>query len=71
MYDQFPAYNTVVMREGGTRAGDLAIIGDESHVEQEVLRLADAGATHIIANPWGFTTAEELRRTIEFLGSLR
>ena len=70
MYDQFSAYTTVLEREGARNAGDVAIIGDEAHVEREILRLRDAGATEFIGNAWGFTTAEEHDRTVAVLGAL-
>jgi 5,10-methylenetetrahydromethanopterin reductase len=70
MYDQFSAYTTVLEREGARNAGDVAIIGDEAHVEREILRLRDAGATEFIGNAWGFTTTEEHDRTVAVLGAL-
>jgi alkanesulfonate monooxygenase SsuD/methylene tetrahydromethanopterin reductase-like flavin-dependent oxidoreductase (luciferase family) len=70
MYDQFSAYTTVLEREGARNAGDVAIIGDEAHVEREILRLRDAGATEFIGSAWGFTTAEEHDRTVAVLGAL-
>ncbi|KAA0079226.1 LLM class F420-dependent oxidoreductase [Mycolicibacterium sp. P9-64] len=70
MYDQFSAYTTVLEREGARHAGDVAIIGDEAHVERAILRLRDAGATEFIGNAWGFTTVAEHDRTVAVLGAL-
>ena len=70
MYDQFAAYTAVLKREGADRAGDVAIVGDEAHVEKAINGLRDAGATEFIGNAWGFTTEEEHDRTVALLGSL-
>jgi F420-dependent oxidoreductase-like protein len=68
-YDQFSAYRTVLEREGVRSAIDVAIIGDEPYVERRIRQLGEAGATELLANPWGFTTPEEHDRTVEFLGA--
>lgn len=70
VYDQFSAYQRVVAWEGARSAVDVAIIGDEKEITRRIRQLADAGATELLANPWGFTTTEEHDRTVEFLGSL-
>jgi F420-dependent oxidoreductase-like protein len=70
MYDQYAAYVAVLHREGARRAGDVAIIGDEAHVQRAILRLREAGATEFIGNAWGFTTPEEHDRTVAVLGAL-
>ena len=70
MYDQYEAYANVLRREGARRAGDVAIIGDEAHVERAIGALGDAGATEFIGNAWGFTTPEEHDRTVSLLGAL-
>lgn len=51
-------------------SAEVAIIGTERDIEHAVTRLANAGATHFVANPAMFTTPEEQARTIGFLGSL-
>jgi 5,10-methylenetetrahydromethanopterin reductase len=68
-YAEIPSYKTVLDIEGAAPA-DVAVIGDERHVERRLRQLADVGATHFIANPSGFTTSQERTRTIEFLGGL-
>jgi F420-dependent oxidoreductase-like protein len=50
-YDQFSSYQKVVAREGLQHAADLAILGDEDHVAEQVGRYRDAGATDIILSP--------------------
>jgi F420-dependent oxidoreductase-like protein len=70
-YAQIPFYKAVLDEEGVASPADVAIIGDERHLERQLQRLADAGATHVIASSaGGYATAEEQRRTTEFLGSL-
>jgi F420-dependent oxidoreductase-like protein len=49
--DQFPSYQNVLAREGLEHAADLAILGDEDDVAEQVSRYRDAGATEIILSP--------------------
>lgn len=65
-----PSYRTILDREGAWSPADVAIVGDERDVEKELARLADAGATHFIANLSGLTTPEERARTVALLGAL-
>jgi len=69
-YGNVPSYRAVLDREGARSPADVAVIGTERDIEHAITRLADAGATHFVANPAMFTTAEERARTIAFLGSL-
>jgi F420-dependent oxidoreductase-like protein len=65
----FASYRAVLDREGVTTVGDTAIAGDESVVRGEIQRLADAGATDLLAIAVG--PAEDQERTIQLLGDLR
>ena len=56
--------------EGVTSPVEIAIIGDEQHLATQLQRLADAGATHFIANTNGVTTPAERRRTLAALAAL-
>ncbi|MFD6285438.1 LLM class F420-dependent oxidoreductase [Streptomyces sp. NPDC060205] len=47
-YEQFPSYQRVIGLSGGTRAVDLAVIGDEETVAAEVRRYREAGATEVV-----------------------
>jgi len=67
-YAQAPSYRAMLDREGLAAPGDVAIVGDEAVVECELRRLIDAGATEILALPFGLE--EEQSRTVELLGSL-
>ena len=44
-------------------------VSDEQHLATQLRRLADAGATHFIANTNGVTTPAERRRTLAALGA--
>jgi hypothetical protein len=66
-----PSYRAVLDREGAESPAEVAVIGSEREIEHAINRLADAGATHFVANPAMFTTPEEHARTVSFLGSLR
>ena len=53
IYDNFPSYRAMVDREGVESAADAAIVGDEAAVTAALAGLADAGATHLTAVPFG------------------
>ncbi|CAN5656698.1 hypothetical protein BH09ACT8_BH09ACT8_14330 [soil metagenome] len=50
--DQFPSYRKVLSREALQHAAELAILGDESHVLEQVARYRDAGATRSFSAPF-------------------
>ncbi|GHF56540.1 F420-dependent oxidoreductase-like protein [Amycolatopsis bartoniae] len=66
-YDPIPSYQRVIKLGGASRAGELAVLGDEKTITDEVRRYFDAGATEVV-----FTQLElgEPQRTFEVLGSL-
>lgn len=49
-YDDLPAFQAVMNREG-VRASELAVIGDEDSVRQQLRAYTDAGATEFILMP--------------------
>jgi hypothetical protein len=55
-------------REGVARPEDVALVGSEPDVEQQLAELEQAGATDFTAGPFG--SAEEQQRTLEFLRSM-
>jgi F420-dependent oxidoreductase-like protein len=69
-YANVPSYRAVLDREGAKSPADVAVIGTERAIERAIARLADAGATHFVANPAIFTTPGEHARTVSFLGGL-
>jgi F420-dependent oxidoreductase-like protein len=69
-YDDVPAAQASVAREGVEHAHDMAVIGEEETVAAEIRRYFDAGATEVSVAYSHIGTAEEHRRTIELLGDL-
>src|ERR1700694_6032387 len=51
-YDQFPSYQKVMVREGVTRAADLALIGDPTAVIGQLHEYRAAGATDLVLSPF-------------------
>ena len=69
VYGFLPSYRAMLDREGAEKPGDVALAGDESTVEKELARLADAGVTEFVASIFG--TREERDRTRAFLKDAR
>jgi len=67
-YGQLPSYRAMLDREGVAGPEDVAVVGSESDVEQQLAELEQAGATDFTASPFG--SAEEQQRTLEFLRSM-
>jgi 5,10-methylenetetrahydromethanopterin reductase len=65
-YGQLPSYRAMLDREGAGPA-DVAVIGSESNVEQQLIELESGGATELNASVIG--SAEERQRTLESLQS--
>jgi len=68
LYGQLPSYRAMLDREGAAGPEDVVLIGDETSVQAQVGRLADAGTTELIGVPFG--TPEERSRTLGLLGRL-
>lgn len=68
MAGQVPEYRAMLDREGVTGPADVAVVGDETVVAQQIERLRDAGVTEFMAAPFG--TAEEQQRTAAVLADL-
>jgi F420-dependent oxidoreductase-like protein len=69
-YEQFPSYQRVIGLSGGTRAADLAVIGDEETVATEVRRYRAAGATEVVFTATDLGGEADRRRTWKLLGEL-
>ncbi|MFC8567918.1 LLM class F420-dependent oxidoreductase [Streptomyces sp. NPDC057245] len=69
-YEQIPSYARVVELSGGTRASDVAVIGDEKTVAAEVRRYRDAGATEVVFSGTEIAGEADRRRTWALLGDL-
>ena len=75
VYDHYgasPHYRRMLDIEGVERPGEMAVIGDEAFVEDELNRLAEAGADDLLANitPPSPTVQSSTTRTWEFLASM-
>ncbi len=68
MYGQLPSYRAMLDREGAEGPADVAIVGDETSVANQVRALEDLGATDFLAAPFG--SADQRERTLTALASL-
>ncbi|MER5890111.1 LLM class F420-dependent oxidoreductase [Streptomyces sp. NPDC001941] len=69
-YEQIPSYARVIELSGGRRASDVAVIGDEKKVADEVRRYRDAGATEVVFAGTDLSGEADRLRTWDLLGSL-
>jgi F420-dependent oxidoreductase-like protein len=67
MAGSLPAYRAIMDRGNAAGPEDTVIVGDETAVGRQIQRLADAGATDLIAVPFG--PEEEQARTVAFLAA--
>jgi F420-dependent oxidoreductase-like protein len=69
IYSELPSYRAMLDREGAREAADVAVIGSEAEVRDQLSAIAEAGATDFAALE--FTrTDDERARTREVLRSL-
>ena len=61
IYGQVPSYRAMLDHEGLGGPEDLALIGDRDVISAGLQRFADAGATTVVANPFG--SAEQVAAT--------
>ena len=64
-YTNVPAYRAMLDREGVAEAGDVALIGDEARVREQLAELAAAGVTELKAEIFG--TDAECERAVACL----
>lgn len=69
-YEQFPSNARAIELSGGKRAADVAVIGDERIVADEVRRYRDAGATEVVFSGTDIAGDTDRRRTWDLLGRL-
>lgn len=69
-YEQFPSYTRIIGLSGGTRASDVAVIGNEKAFTAEIRRFRDAGATEVVFAGTDIAGDANRRRTWELLGEL-
>ncbi|MFG2002996.1 TIGR03564 family F420-dependent LLM class oxidoreductase [Spirillospora sp. NPDC048911] len=65
-----PSYRAIMERGNAAGPADTVIVGDEATVEREIARLAEAGATDLVAMPLPGGPPGEVRHTTEFLAAL-
>ena len=63
-----PSYRAMLDHEGVDSVDQLVIAGDEAQVELQIGRLADAGATELIAVPFG--DPRQVDHTLDLLAAL-
>lgn len=68
MYGELPSYRAMLDREGAAGPADVAIVGDEDAVSEQVQALAAAGVTDFVAAE--YTRGPDAVRTRAFLRSL-
>ena len=67
-FGRFPSYRSVLDLDGRASPADSLVVGDEKAVERHLRDLFDAGATEVIATPFGPPNA--LARTTALLSAL-
>ena len=70
IYGQLPSYRAMLDREGAQGPEDIAILGDENLLRDELKRLEDTGVTDFNAAIMDVEPGA-YERTLEFLGSLK
>lgn len=68
IYDTLPSYRAMLDREGAAGPADVAIVGSESEVKNQIRRLAAIGTTDFCGVPFG--TGSEIDASIATLASL-
>ena len=71
-YGQLPSYRAMLDREGVESPAEMALVGDEEEVEEQLRAYAEAGVTDIAAQiyPVGSDADESIARTRNLLRSL-
>ena len=70
-YGSLPSYRRMLDREGVESPGDIAVVGDEAAVEDQLRRLAVSGATDLLATVFPVDeAATSVPRTRSFLKDL-
>ena len=68
IYGQLPSYRAMLDREGAEGPAQVAIVGDEQSVANQIGAVAEAGATDFSAAPFG--TSDEIRQTLALVTAL-
>lgn len=67
-YGQLPSYRAMLDREGATSEGDVAIVGDETAVRDQLRHLANIGCTDFVGAP--AARGDEYQRTVALLAEV-
>jgi 5,10-methylenetetrahydromethanopterin reductase len=67
IYGRLPSYRAMLDREGAASPADVALIGSESEIEQQLDEIERAGGTELAASVFG--SSADHPRTLEFLQS--
>ena len=65
LYGQLPAYRRMLDLEGAADHTDVCVIGSADQVREQLARYAAAGATDLLAAPFG--SPDQRRRTLAVL----
>jgi 5,10-methylenetetrahydromethanopterin reductase len=68
IYGQLPSYRAMLDREGAAGPGDVAIVGDEKVVTDQIRALEEAGITDFVAGL--YAGGDDLQRTRELLKAM-
>ncbi len=68
IYGHLPSYRAMLDREGAAGPADVAIVGSESEVKEQIRRLAAIGTTDFCGAPFG--SAHEMAASIGVLASM-
>jgi F420-dependent oxidoreductase-like protein len=63
-----PSYRTMLEREGNSSPADIALMGDEDAVRDQIRRLDEIGVTDLVVTANG--TEDEVRRTLELCSAI-
>ena len=68
MYANLPSYRAMLDKEGVAGPGELAIVGGEDAVAEQIADVASSGVTDFVAAEFGI--ANDLERTRALLSSI-
>jgi alkanesulfonate monooxygenase SsuD/methylene tetrahydromethanopterin reductase-like flavin-dependent oxidoreductase (luciferase family) len=68
IYGQLPSYRAMLDREGAGGPADVAIVGTEREVKDQIVRLRDIGTTEFCGAPFG--TADQIKASVGVLAEL-
>ncbi len=68
VYGSLPSYRAMLDREGAEGPADVAVVGTEASVREQIRHLAEIGVTDFCAAPFG--DADRIRATVALMGEL-